>query len=70
MTSARALAVVRASLRGRQRASSARRSAPRAVGLIGDEIGLGAAPVAELGLVGEPLPSRPAAVARRARRGA
>jgi acetylglutamate kinase len=35
---------------------------PRAVGLLGDEIGLEATPVTELGLVGEPLPSRPSAV--------
>jgi acetylglutamate kinase len=32
---------------------------PRAVGLAGDEIGLSASPVPELGLVGDPLPSRP-----------
>jgi acetylglutamate kinase len=31
----------------------------RAVGLIGDEIGLQATPVPALGLVGEPMPSRP-----------
>jgi acetylglutamate kinase len=37
---------------------------PRAVGLLGDEIGLEAEPVPGLGLVGEPLPSRPAAVER------
>ena len=36
---------------------------PRAVPLFGDEIGLQATPVPELGLVGEALPSRPAAVA-------
>jgi acetylglutamate kinase len=35
---------------------------PRAVGLLGDEIGLEADPVPELGLVGEALPSRPTAV--------
>ena len=34
----------------------------RAVGLIGDEIGLEATRIADLGLVGEPLPSRPPAV--------
>jgi acetylglutamate kinase len=34
----------------------------RAVGLLGDEIGLEADPVPELGLVGEALPSRPPAV--------
>ena len=35
---------------------------PRAVGLLGDEIGLEAAPVPALGLVGEPLPVRPPAI--------
>jgi acetylglutamate kinase len=35
---------------------------PRAVGLFGDEIGLAANRVAELGLVGEPLPCAPPAV--------
>jgi acetylglutamate kinase len=35
---------------------------PRAVGLFGDEIGLLAEPVPELGLVGEPLASSPPAV--------
>ena len=35
---------------------------PRAVGLLGDEIGLEAHQVPELGLVGEPLPCRPRAV--------
>jgi acetylglutamate kinase len=35
---------------------------PRAVGLLGDEIGLEATPVPALGLVGDPIPSRPAAV--------
>jgi acetylglutamate kinase len=34
----------------------------RAVGLFGDEIGLRAQPVRELGLVGEALPSRPQAI--------
>ena len=35
---------------------------PRAVGLRGDEIGLRARPVEELGLVGDPEPSAPAAI--------
>jgi acetylglutamate kinase len=35
---------------------------PRAVPLFGDEIGLVARPVPELGLVGDPLPCRPAAI--------
>lgn len=34
----------------------------RAVGLVGDEIGLEAVALPELGLVGEPLPSRPPAI--------
>jgi acetylglutamate kinase len=35
---------------------------PTAVPLVGDEIGLEARPLPELGLVGEPIPCRPAAV--------
>lgn len=35
---------------------------PRAEGLVGDEVGLQAKPVPGLGLVGEALPSRPAAI--------
>jgi acetylglutamate kinase len=35
---------------------------PRAVGFLGDELGLEAEPVPELGLVGAPLPARPALV--------
>jgi acetylglutamate kinase len=35
---------------------------PRAVGLIGDEIGLKAMRIPELGLVGDPRPSRPPAI--------
>ena len=35
---------------------------PRAIGLVGDEIGLRATPVPELGHVGTPLPSRPQAI--------
>jgi acetylglutamate kinase len=35
---------------------------PRAIGLLGDEIGLAAERIEELGLVGEPLPSAPVAV--------
>lgn len=42
---------------------------PPAVGLFGDEIGLRAAPVPELGLVGDPLPSRPEAIDAALRRG-
>lgn len=43
---------------------------PRAVGLMGDEIGLRAVRVPALGLVGDPLPSRPRAVADALRDGA
>ena len=42
---------------------------PRAVGLMGDEIGLAARPIAKLGLVGDPVPSRPAPVLRALRHG-
>jgi len=40
-----------------------------AVGLMGDEIGLEATPVPKLGLVGDPVPSRPAPVADALRQG-
>lgn len=36
----------------------------RAIGLMGDEIGLEAIPLPELGLVGDPVPSRPASLLR------
>ena len=42
---------------------------PRAVGMSGDEIGLHAVRVPELGLVGNPLPSRPQAVVEALARG-
>jgi acetylglutamate kinase len=42
---------------------------PRAVGLMGDEIGLKATQITKLGLVGDPLPSRPALVASALREG-
>jgi acetylglutamate kinase len=61
VTSREALAVVRSSLaavNGRLCAALG----PRAVGLLGDEIGLRADPVPELGLVGDPIPSRPPAI--------
>jgi acetylglutamate kinase len=60
-TDAATLAVVRESLV----AVGAELSAllgPTAVQLVGDEIGLEATPMPELGLVGRPLPCRPAAV--------
>lgn len=55
------LAVVRASLVAVGAELSAALG-PTALHLVGDEIGLEATPLPELGLVGEPLPSRPAAV--------
>lgn len=61
VTDARALAVVRESLR---KVGSAIASAlgPTALPLLGDEIGLEARRVPALGLVGEPVPSRPHAI--------
>jgi acetylglutamate kinase len=61
VTDADALAVVRETLSGVNAALCAA-IGRRAVGLAGDEIGLTATPVPELGLVGDPLPSRPQAV--------
>jgi acetylglutamate kinase len=58
VTSAAALEVVRASLASVNRELCAA-IGPPAVGLLGDEIGLEAAQVPELGLVGDPLPVRP-----------
>ena len=49
-------------LRRRQRRRSAPRSAPTRSPLAGDEVGLEAEQVPELGLVGQPVPSRPPAV--------
>jgi acetylglutamate kinase len=56
-----ALSVVREALLGINRELCAA-IGPRAVGLAGDEIGLKATRVPELGHVGKPLPSRPSAV--------
>lgn len=61
VTSEAGLAVVRASLAAVNRALCAALG-PSAVGLFGDEIGLHAVQVQSLGLVGDPLPSRPRAV--------
>jgi acetylglutamate kinase len=61
VTSPDALAVVRQALVAVNRRLCTALG-PRAVGLLGDEIGLRATPVPELGLVGDPLPSRPPAV--------
>lgn len=61
VTSPAALEVVRSALAAVNAAVCAALG-PRAVGLFGDEIGLRARRVPGLGLVGDPLPSRPAAV--------
>ncbi|MGH2997078.1 MAG: acetylglutamate kinase, partial [Gaiellaceae bacterium] len=61
VTSTAALEVVRASLAAVNRELCAA-IGPLAIGLLGDEIGLEATPVPELGLVGDPLPTNPAAV--------
>jgi acetylglutamate kinase len=61
VTSAAALEVVRDSFAG-VNAALCDAIGPLAVPLFGDEIGLAARQIAELGLVGDPLPSRPAAV--------
>jgi acetylglutamate kinase len=60
-TSAAALVLVRRSLAAVNGALCAALGS-RALGLFGDEIGLAATPVPELGLVGDPLPCRPAAI--------
>jgi acetylglutamate kinase len=61
VTSAAALAVVRASF-AEVNAALCEAIGPSAVGLMGDEIGLRAERIEELGHVGEALPSRPPAV--------
>ncbi len=61
VTDAAALAVVRQALLG-VNAQLCAAIGPSAVGLAGDEIGLRAVPVPALGLVGDPIPSRPRAV--------
>lgn len=58
VTTPAALVLVRRSL-GRVNAQLCSAIGERAVGLIGDEIGLKAEHVPELGCVGEPLPTRP-----------
>ena len=62
VTTAAGLAVVRASFAA-VNAQICAALGPLAVPLFGDEIGLEATPVPELGLVGEALSSRPAAIA-------
>ena len=61
VTSAAALAVVRASL-AEVNAELCAALGPLALGLMGDEIGLAAEQIVELGQVGDPVPSRPAVV--------
>ncbi|HZB22213.1 MAG TPA: acetylglutamate kinase [Gaiellaceae bacterium] len=61
VTSSAALVLVRRSL-ARVNAELCDALGERAVGLLGDEIGLRAERVPELGCVGEPLPSRPLAI--------
>ena len=61
VTTPEVLAVVRASF-AEVNAAVCAAIGPRAAGLMGDEIGLRAERVPELGLVGEPVPSAPAAV--------
>jgi len=61
VTDPAALAIVRASLVAVGAEVSAALG-PAALPLVGDEIGLQARPLPELGLVGEPLPCRPAAI--------
>jgi acetylglutamate kinase len=63
VTSSAALAVVRESFAAVNKDLCAALG-PRALGLMGDEIGLEAIPVPELGLVGDPVPSRPAPILR------
>src|SRR5206468_7973115 len=61
VTSAAALGVVRASL-AEVNAALCEALGTDAVGLMGDEIGLRAQQIEELGLVGDALPSRPPAI--------
>jgi acetylglutamate kinase len=61
VTNAAAMEIVRASLVAVNDAVCAAIGS-RAVGLLGDEIGLEATAVPELGLVGDPIPSRPLAI--------
>jgi acetylglutamate kinase len=68
VTSAAALEVVRELLAEVNR-SLCTAIGPAAVGLMGDEVGVAAVQVPELGLVGDPRPSRPEAVERALRDG-
>jgi len=68
VTSPAALAVVRGEL-ARVNAELCAALAPRAVGFLGDELGLEAIQIPKLGLVGDPTPSRPAPLVAALRRG-
>lgn len=61
VTTAAGIAVVQASLAAVNRTLCAALG-PRALGLLGDEIGLEAIHIPSLGLVGDPVPTRPPAV--------
>jgi acetylglutamate kinase len=61
VTSAAALDVVRESMAA-VNGALCEALGPRAAGVMGDEIGLLATPVPELGLVGDPIPTSPAAL--------
>jgi acetylglutamate kinase len=67
-TSPEALEVVRESL-AEVNAALVAAIGPRAIGFLGDELGLEARQVSKLGLVGDPLPSRPALVLSALRQG-
>lgn len=67
-TTPEALAVVRESL-AEVNAALVAAIGPRAIGFLGDELGLVARQVSKLGLVGDPLPSRPALVTSALRQG-
>jgi acetylglutamate kinase len=58
LTSAAAMVLVRRSF-ARVNADLCDAIGERAVGLLGDEIGMRATPIPELGLVGDPIPTRP-----------
>jgi acetylglutamate kinase len=67
-TTPEALEVVRESL-AEVNAALVAAIGPRAIGFLGDELGLEARQVSKLGLVGDPLPSRPALVLSALRQG-
>jgi acetylglutamate kinase len=67
-TTPEALEVVRESL-AEVNAALVAAIGPRAIGFLGDELGLEARQVLKLGLVGDPLPSRPALVLSALRQG-